>query len=314
MTLDGRQLTAFLAVASCGSLGRAADQLHLTQPALSRTIRRLEVRLGAPLFERHPTGMVLTAFGEALRPRAQLLQREAAQAVEEIEALRGLARGTIRVGAVASVASVVLPMAVDRVLARWPNLRVSIIEGVWDRLADALLGREIDLALGVAVHPGEDIVAIPECGWHDASQVVAAVDHPLRQRPVLHLRDTLDCRWATAPRGTAPYEEMRRIFESHDLAPPTITVESRSIVVLKSLVARAGFVGWMAQPMYDAERHAGLVEALPIAGATMVRQLAAFRRRHGILPGPAAKLVEALREVAGQTGARRQPADRARYE
>jgi DNA-binding transcriptional LysR family regulator len=80
MTLDLRQLNAFLTIVSAGSLGRAADMLHITQPALSRTVRRLEQQVGAPLFERHSKGMQLTAVGSALLPHATLLLREAEHA------------------------------------------------------------------------------------------------------------------------------------------------------------------------------------------------------------------------------------------
>lgn len=146
MTFDLRQLRAFTTIAASGSLGRAADALHVTQPALSRILKRLEEQIGAPLFERHSKGVQLTAIGEALLPHATLLQHEAEHAREEIDALRGLAKGTIKVGAVGSIASLVLPVALGRVLDRWPNLRVVIVEGVWDRLVDALLTHEIDIA------------------------------------------------------------------------------------------------------------------------------------------------------------------------
>lgn len=136
MTFNLQQLHAFATIVASGSLGRAAEVLHVTQPALSRTIKRLEDEVGAPLFERHSKGMQLTAIGSALLPHATLLQREADHAREEIDAMRGLAKGTIRVGAAASIATLVLPLAVSGVLARWPNLRVEIMEGVWDGLAN----------------------------------------------------------------------------------------------------------------------------------------------------------------------------------
>src|SRR5437762_3912504 len=120
MTFDLRQLKAFTTIVASGSLGRAADALHVTQPALSRTIKRLEDELGAPLFERHAKGMQLTAVGSALLPHATLLQREAEHAREEIDAMRGLAKGTIKVGAVGSIACLVLPLAVGRVTKAWP--------------------------------------------------------------------------------------------------------------------------------------------------------------------------------------------------
>ncbi|MET3447845.1 LysR family transcriptional regulator [Ralstonia sp.] len=297
MAFDLRQLRAFTTIVSAGSLGRAADVLHVTQPALSRIIKRLEDEVGAPLFERHSKGMQLTAIGQALLPHASLLQREADYAREEIDAMRGLAKGTIRVGAVGSIASYVLPLAVGNVVARWPNLRVEILEGVWDRLAEGLVKHEIDLALSMAMPDTEDIIAIADCRWEDASFVVASPEHPLRHRRGLMLADTLEAPWAVPPRGTGPYEHMRQVFEAAGLGLPNIVVETRSVTALKSLVARSGFLSWMAEPMIDAERRAGVIEPLPIPGLVARRTLTAFRRRHGILPGPAVKLLEALREL-----------------
>ena len=295
MPLDLRGIGAFLKIVSAGSLGRAAEALNVTQPALSRTVKRLEEQLGAPLFERHAKGMQLTAIGHALLPHAELLQHEAAHAVEEIDAMRGLAKGEIRVGAVGSIASLTLPLAISAVLAKWPNLHVVVIEEVWDRLASALTRHEIDLALGVAEDATEDIVEITECRWNDRSHIVAATGHPLRGKPGLRLADTLGHQWAVPPRGTAPFEHMSAAFRANGLQAPYVVVETRSITVLKSLVTRCGFLSWMAESIYDAERRADLIDALQIDGVTGTRTLTAFKRRHGRLPGPSLKLLEELR-------------------
>jgi DNA-binding transcriptional LysR family regulator len=232
-----------------------------------------------------------------LLPHATLLQREAEHAREEIDAMRGLAKGTIRVGAVASIASLVLPLAVNDVLSRWPNLKVEITEGVWDRLAEGLIKHEIDLALSMAVPDTDEITAIEDCRWEDTSYVVAALDHPLRRKHGLCLADTLEERWCIPPHGTGPFEHMQQVFSAHGLGLPNVVVETRSITVLKSLVTRAGFLSWMAEPMYDTEREAHVFDALPIPGAVARRTLTAFRRRHGILPSPAVKLLEHLRQL-----------------
>lgn len=298
MTYNLQLLHAFATIVSCGSLGRAAEALHVTQPALSRTIQRLEKQVGAPLFERHSRGMQLTAIGEALLPHANLLKREAEQAREEIDAMRGLARGTIRVGAVGSIACLVLPLAVSRVLETWPNLRVEILEGVWDKLADALVKREIDLALSITVPDTDEIVAITDCKWEDSSFVVASLDHRLRDKPDLTLADTLTERWAIPPRDTAPFEHMRQVFAAHGLRMPHIAVETRSITALKSLVAHSGFLSWMASTMYVTESKAGVFDTLDLPGVEGRRALTAFRRRQGILPSPATKLLDELRRMA----------------
>ena len=189
-----------------------------------------------------------------------------------------------------------------RTCAKWPNLQVQVIEGVWDRLAGALISREIDLALGVAINDTDEIEAVKECRWEDASFVAAGKNHPLRKKRKLTLRDTLEERWALLPKGTGPYDHMKAVFTRHELPLPNVVVETRSVLVLKSLIGRSSFLGWMPETMYDAEKKAGLIDALPIPGASETRTLTAFRRRSGMLPGPAVKLLEELRVLTTKTG------------
>ena len=91
--------------------------------------------------------MELTSFGHALLPHATFLSEEAALALEQINSLRGLGQGTIRVGAVASVAIMVLPAVLDRMLTQWPNLHVQILEAVEDVLTVALTNNAIDVVI-----------------------------------------------------------------------------------------------------------------------------------------------------------------------
>ncbi|MBO9537359.1 LysR family transcriptional regulator [Herbaspirillum sp.] len=299
MSFNLQQLEMFSAIVSAGSLGRAAAVLDLTQPALSRAIKRLEESVGGALFERHTRGMHLTPLGQALLPHAVSLQREARQAREELDAIRGLAKGVIKVGAVGSIASLVLPLAVRGVLDKWPNLRVEVIEGVWDRLVEGLLTHEIDLALSTSGAETDGVAAISDCRWNDLSYVVAGRDHPLRERGKISLADTLTQRWALTPKGTGPYLHVKETFAQAGLPMPEIAVESRSVTVLKSLVARCGFVGWMSGPMFDTERKAGVIDALAVDGLHAPRTLTAFRRRQGILPAPASRLLDELRHLTG---------------
>lgn len=298
MPYDLHQLQAFTTIVATGSLGRAAAALNITQPALSRKIKRLEDQVGSPLFERHSKGMQLTDIGGMLLPHALLLQRESDLAAEEINAMRGLAKGTVRVGAIGSIACGVLPAAIDAVLTKWPKLHVQIVEGVWDRLAEALIKHEIDLALSVAVPDADDVIAVKDCRWEDWSYIVAAPNHPVRGKRTLQLADLMDERWAIPPKGTAPYEHMEQVFASNGLGVPNVVVESRSITTLKSLIARSAFLGWMAEPMYEAERRAGMIDSIQIAGTSGRRILTAFRRRTGVLPAPSSKLLEELRLLA----------------
>ncbi|MGY2904125.1 LysR family transcriptional regulator [Bradyrhizobium sp. URHC0002] len=297
MALSVEQLATFTAIAKAGSLGRAAAVLNMTQPALSRAIKRLEEQLGAELFERHSKGMQLTEIGKAFLPHATSLHAEATQALEEIQALRGAGKGTVRVGAVASIASSILPPAIERTLKKWPGLHFDVVEGVWDLLAAGLAKHEIDLALGAEAPDTDEIVAIRDCRWQDTSHIIVAADHPLKRRRKLTLADTLQERWTIPPAGTGPHQHLERVFAEQGLGMPDIVVRTRSITVLKSLVVDSGFLSWMAEPMFEPERRAGLVSPLSIAGVDGRRALVAFRRRRGLLPVPSLKFLDELRRL-----------------
>ena len=210
MPLEPRQLRAFLAIVESGSLGRAAGSLHLTQPALSRIVKRMEQQLRVTLFERRPGGMELTSFGQALLPYAQHLTREANLALEEINARLGLGRGTLRIGAVASAAAMVLPAVLQQLLRRWPNLQIQITEAVEDRLAAGLVGNEIDVALCGPMPETEEIMQVADHRFTDCSRVIAAATHPLRSRARLSLDDVLEHSWVMPPVDAEP----RRRFDA----------------------------------------------------------------------------------------------------
>ena len=222
---------------------------------------------------------------------------------EEIDAIRGVAKGTIRVGAVASISGPVLSGLLERVLERWPGLRVQVLEDVWNNLAEALVRHDVDVVLGVEVADTDDVTSIKDCRWQDTISVVAAKTHPLRRKRRLELADTLQQPWAFMPRGTEPYQQLQRMFAASGLGVPDIVVETRSAVVLKSLVAHSGFLSWLPEPMYGAERKAGLILSLRIPRSTDTRTLTAFRRRAGLLPGPAVKLLEELRRLPNRVPA-----------
>jgi DNA-binding transcriptional LysR family regulator len=152
----------------------------------------------------------------------------------------------------------------------------------------------------MAMPDTEEIVAIEDCRWEDNSCVMAALDHPLCGKPGITLAYTLDQQWAIPPRGTAPFEHMQQVFVADGLGLPNVVVETRSITVLKSLVARSGFLSWMDEPMYVTESKADVFDTLELPGVVGRRTSTAFRRRKGLLPNPAVKLLEQLRQLTAE--------------
>ncbi len=295
MALDPRQLRAFLAIVDAGSLGMAAESLHVTQPALSRMVKRLEDQLGVPLFERRSTGMELTTFGEALLPHATVLSAEGARALEQINSLRGLGHGTLRIGSVASAAIMVLPAVLDRILTQWPNLHVQIIEAVEDILETALANNSIDVAISGQIRESEEIMQVAEHRFSDRYSVISAANHPLQKRRELALADLANERWVMPPEEAEPRKQFAALATRLGASPPRVAVETRYPAVIKALVARTRFLGWLPEPLFAAEESAGLIRRLGVAQMSVPRRFFVFRRRRSAIPPPVQKFLEALR-------------------
>ena len=141
------QLRGFVAVADGGNFTRAAEQLHLAQPSLSRQISTLEQDLGAELLHRVRTGSTLTAAGEALLPLARRMLADAGSVRHALDELAGLRRGRVRLGATPTLCVSLVAEVLSDFHAAHPGVELHISEQGSRRLLDELDGGELDLAL-----------------------------------------------------------------------------------------------------------------------------------------------------------------------
>lgn len=296
MTFDPRLLRHFAAVAAEGSLGRAAEALSCTQPALSRAIQRLETQLGVVLFERRTTGMVLTPFGQTLLPYANLLEAECQHATAEIAALQGLHKGLVRIGAVASAAVSLIPGAVERLLHKWPNLQVSIVEDVVERLTSSLVSNEIDIAIASRLPETEEIEKIFESARGDVSTVIARPHHPILKVKNVSLESLLAWQWIMPPEDTGPRRFFDAVFRQQGLQPD-IAVETRSLEAMKSLIAHTDLLGWLPEPLFELERSMGCILPLSVPPLVQERTFSIYRKRRGFMSPPTVKLLDELKAV-----------------
>jgi DNA-binding transcriptional LysR family regulator len=148
----------------------------MTQPALSRMVHVMEERLSQTLFDRHTRGMRPKVAADLLAPYARVALFEMGEAIEALEELRGLRRGTVRVGAVATVARAILPDATRALLSHTAGLRVQLLEAQDDQLIKALIERDVDLILTADAAESSDLVRISEFRYNDAYTAFCAAD------------------------------------------------------------------------------------------------------------------------------------------
>lgn len=212
--LTFRQLEVFVAIARAGSFRRAAEALHLSQPALSQHVAELERVLGARLFDRLNRAVKLTEAGRILEDHAHRLFATVASAREVIADLGGLKRGSLVVGASTTPGIYVLPRVIAAFRDRYPGINLTVQIGNSAVIEERIRANELDLGVvgGHALHAGEECLT---AGLVDELLLVVPPGHPwARRRDVAPERLTTERLLIREP-GSATRLVTERALQQH---------------------------------------------------------------------------------------------------
>jgi DNA-binding transcriptional LysR family regulator len=160
MDVDTRLLRYFAAVADEGNLTQAAARLFVSQPALTKQIKRLESELGAPLFTRSRAGMALTEPGKVLAERVPALLADWEQALRDTRGAGSRAAQVLRVGFLASAANEATPQIIAAFMRRRPGWTVDMRQAAWSNPSAGLAGGDVDAAFLRLPFPGQDELCV----------------------------------------------------------------------------------------------------------------------------------------------------------
>ncbi len=152
MPVDLRAMQCFLAVAAAGSISRAAETLHIAQPALSLQIRHLEEALGVTLFMRSHKGVEPTVAGQRFEIHARDILKRLDIACEDVRDLMVDPEGSVAIGLPQSMAKILTVPIVREVIRRWPKVRLQVIELSTGYIPGHLLSGHIDIGLTFRAH------------------------------------------------------------------------------------------------------------------------------------------------------------------
>jgi DNA-binding transcriptional LysR family regulator len=241
--LELYQLRSFAAVAELGHLTRAAEKLHISQPALSAQIKALEDELGVPLFERTPTGMTLTPAGQRLLPEAATVVAAAGALSSHAKAFAGETTGRARVGTLADPEFLRLGDFLAQALDRYPLVEIELHHEVSGAAFAKVRDGELDASFyyGSLDHP--DVACVPLLDYAYRIIGPAAWGDRLRHAS---WEELVQMPWILAPRVSTLRSLVEDLFAKRG-SSPVIRVEADNEAVMRSLVTAGSGVALMRE-------------------------------------------------------------------
>jgi DNA-binding transcriptional LysR family regulator len=255
--LHMRQIMHFLAIVEEGSFGKAAQRVHLTQPALSKSIRQLEDRLQARLIDRTPQGATPTGFGLAFMDHARAIRTEISQAVAQLREMQGLRTGSVSVGVGPSVASGILPHVMTRLITDRPDITINVTEGLSDTLGRGLLCGELDFIIGGRLDFESSAEVAHEPLYVDRCSILARAGHPVLAGPPPSLGELANSPWILTDRLDTLRSKFDDMFRRHELDPPSPSAQSNSISFICDAVAVTDMLTFLPRIMALRKRVTG---------------------------------------------------------
>lgn len=255
-----KQLQALLLVARHESVSRAAEALHVTQPAVSLQLRMLEEAAGTPLTRKVGRGIQLTAAGEVMVEFAERILRLWEEATDEVAALKGVISGTLRIGAI-TTAEYLLPPMLVRFTTERPGVRIKLQVGNRNEIVHMLSKHEIDLAI-MGTPPRELRTNAARFARHPMA-FIASPDHPLMKKKLVSLSDIMDANLLVRERGSGTRTTIERLFKESGY-PLRIGSELSSNEAIKRMVVANLGVAFLSVHACTLEFEAGLVKMLPM--------------------------------------------------
>ncbi len=242
--MDTQNLKAFLLVAETGSFSLAAEQLHLTQPAVSKRVALLEEQLGAGLFDRIGRNVSLTEAGHALLPHARTIQQDLAAAEQSVRDLSGAVAGRLRLATSHHIGLHRLPPVLSAFSKAYTAVQIDIDFMDSEQAYELIMQGKAELAV-VTLAPVREpsVVTLPV--WRDPLDFMVGTNHPLADHPGLDLRVLAEHPAILPGLNTYTGQIVARLFESHNLSLQ-VSMSTNYLETIR-MMASVG-LGWTVLP------------------------------------------------------------------
>lgn len=239
-----RNLQMLLSLAQTGNMSHSADELHTTQPGLSKWLKELEEDVGLPLFERRARGVRPTIYGEALIDHARRIVSHLDKARDDMAVMRAGGAGIVTLGiAGASSVDTVVPMAVLKVLENLPTVHVRIEENAVETLREKLSSGQLDIVVGRTGIDFQDPDIRSEILYVEPIHIVARIGHPVLKIKHPTWEQLSRYSWALWAKGTPVRTAFDLALAEAGKNLPGNFVESNSATLNTALLTGSNLMG-----------------------------------------------------------------------
>lgn len=270
------QLNVFQTVAELKHFSRAAEKLHMTQPAVSQQIRALEDSLGVRLMERNNKGVSLTNAGELVLHYAKEINGQYRKMKEMIDELLHFTGGPLAIGASYTFGEYALPATIARLHLEFPGIRPSIAIGNTADVADRLRARELDLAIVEGSEYGTGVEA--ERLANDRMYIAAGAGHPLAGGEPVGPERLSEEIWMVREEGSGTRAATDRMFASLGIRPARL-MELGSTQLIKETVEAGLGVTLQSRLALRKELGLGSLKLLLVEGIPVKRDFYVLLRK-----------------------------------
>ena len=300
--MELRDIEYFEEIAEQRHLGRAAERLGLSQPALSKSLRRLEEAMQVKLFDRNAKGLELTAEGSLLLARARDLRLSLRNVAREVSDVSEGRAGHLRIGVGPSIPTRLISTSLAKLLTDAPRIAARVMISDADEIVPALQKGELDLNINLMyLSPPEGLCYVRLYLYEEEYVVCASKDHRLSSQSEVRLEELSNARWALSESVLPTQQKLRLLFEEHGLPRPQVALESRSLPVRLQAVTSSDLLAYTSRRMIEqfvADGHALVV--LPVHELVWRRPVGAIHRNEPYLHAAARRFIDILKVCSSE--------------
>ncbi|WP_219558305.1 LysR substrate-binding domain-containing protein [Klebsiella michiganensis] len=290
-----RHLHTFVAVAQQGTLGRAAETLNLSQPALSKTLNELEQLTGTRLFERGRLGAQLTLVGEQFLTHAVKVLDALNTAGQALNRKEGLNSDIVRIGALPTAALGILPSVIGQFHQQQKDITLQVATMNNTMLLAGLKSGEIDIGIGRMSDPELMSGLNYELLFLESLKLVVRPGHPLLQETVT-LSRVMEWPVVVSPKGTLPRQNAETLLQSQGCKIPSGCIETLSASLSRQLTVDYDYVWFVPSGAVKDDLHRGLLAALPVPTQGAGEPIGILTRVDATLTAGTQTLLSAIRK------------------